>query len=379
MPVIIIGAMLIAPLSGPLAGLGAGTATVDRSLIRLSAINFALISVCGFFISFIFFLLTPGPVQEGWFTRTAPAIWDVLVSVICGMIVALSGHGRRNGFVIAGVAVSTVLLPPLCTAGLYAASARAGMAWGAFSLYLVNAVFISAGCFAMIRLSKFRKIPSDQKAGQFRVVMIIFALAAVYFICLMAWKEIFKARVREFVDKEISSKNLYVVSRSANAAKREVALVLYGAVMDDSTLSRITTNKRFYGLQDASITVRYLPEEGITDSIKKWTLGMKREYNDEAVSLNTNDLVSRQLKKRLAEYDFARIEPEVYNEFTALFGECRELAIERGMIHGENGKRDTCVLIYMRQPPGAVKINVRQVEKWMKARLNINEVRLISK
>ena len=318
--------------------------------------------------------------QDGWFTRSSPSVWDVLVSVICGLIVALSGHGRRNGFVIAGVAVSTVLLPPLCTAGLYAASGRAGMAWGAFSLYLVNAVFISAGCFAMIRLSRFRRAPSDQKPVQLiRVVMILFALAAVYFIYLMSWKEIFKARVGEFVEKEISSKNLFVVARNANAAKREVMLVLYGATMDDSTLSRITTNKRFYGLQDAAITVRYLPEEGLTDSVSKWTRGMKREYNDEAVSLNANDLVSRQLKKRLAEYDFARIEPEIYNEFTALFGECRELAIERGIIHGEDGRTDTCVLIYLRQPPGATKINVRQVEKWMKARLDINEVRILSK
>jgi uncharacterized membrane protein len=380
MPVIIFGAMIIAPLTGPLAGMGAGLAVAGRSLGRISATNFSIITVFGFLASYLYFLLMPAPSAEGWYMRTAPGIWDVLVSLLAGFVVVLSGHGRRNGFVIAGAAVSTVLLPPLCTMGLYAASGTPRLMLGAMFLYLTSTAFIVMGCFLMMRASRFRRLPADQRTVTIlRVITILFILSGLVIIYMTTMKEVFKSKVQRFIDKEISSKNLYVVARSANASAEQVALVLYGAKMHDSTLNRITTNKRFYGLHDASIMVRYAPDSGLDDSLKIWMSGAKREYNDGAISLNANDLVSRELKKKLAEYDFARIDPAIFREFTALFGETKELAIEKGLIHNERGGTDTCVLIYMRQPPGAVKINLKQVEKWMKARLNMNEVRIMSR
>lgn len=377
---IVIGALLIAPLSGPLAGLAAGAAIADNHLVKFAAKNLVIISISGFAISFFYFLLMPvqAPSDE-WLVRTSPTIWDVMIALFGGLAGVLSGHGRRNGFVIAGIAIATVLLLPLCTAGYFAAIGGSALTLGAIGLYLVNIVFVFMGCFLTLRILKFKPVAvyTDPKV---RVIMnataIMVLLASMFFIYTMINKEIFKHRVQKFVDHEISSNDIFVIARTTDASAKKVTLLLYGNQMSDTMLSRITTNKRFYGLHEADLNIRYSKTAIVhPDS----TLAVHREYKDRSVALNEKELMTRQFNQRMARYDFEKVDPAIYKEFKALFGETKELSIESGIIYKEDDNTDTTILIYLRQPAGAVKINHKQVEKWIKARLNVSEVRIMSK
>jgi hypothetical protein len=106
-------------------------------------------------------------------------------------------------------------------------------------------------------------------------------------------------------------------------------------------------------------------------------LGAGREYNDREVVLNEHQLLTRQFRTQIEKYDFGRIEQPVYREFAALFGDTRELSITMAYLYNEQFERDTALLLYYRQAPSAVKINHKQVEKWLRTRLNLPRARII--
>ena len=141
---VIIGAMLISPLMGPIIGMGLAIGINDFQLLRRAAKNFAIATVISILTATVYFLITPlGEAQSELLARTSPTIYDVLIATFGGAagILALCTKGKGN--VIPGVAIATALMPPLCTAGFGLASGHLLYFLGAFYLFFINTVFIS--------------------------------------------------------------------------------------------------------------------------------------------------------------------------------------------------------------------------------------------
>lgn len=152
---VIIGAMLISPLMGPIVGLGYAAAVNDFSLIRQSARNLGTFTGLSLITSMIYFTLSPLDVPGSeLLARTTPTLWDVLIAAFGGAagMVALTRRSISN--VVPGVAIATALMPPLCTAGFGLANGRWDMFAGAFYLFLINGVFIAASTLAVSKLVK---------------------------------------------------------------------------------------------------------------------------------------------------------------------------------------------------------------------------------
>lgn len=121
-PAVIIGAMLISPLMGPIMGIGLGISINDFELVKKGGRNLAIATIISVATSTLYFWLTPlHEAQSELLARTTPPIWDVFIAFFGGLAGIVAGTRKEKSNVIPGVAIATALMPPLCTAG-YAVS-----------------------------------------------------------------------------------------------------------------------------------------------------------------------------------------------------------------------------------------------------------------
>ncbi|MDE6547597.1 MAG: DUF389 domain-containing protein, partial [Muribaculaceae bacterium] len=115
---VIIGAMLISPLMGPIIGIGLAVGIQDFELMKRSFRNLLAAAFFSVITSCVYFLISP--VNEGHselLARTSPTIYDVFIAFFGGSAGILAIASKVKGNVIPGVAIATALMPPLCTVG----------------------------------------------------------------------------------------------------------------------------------------------------------------------------------------------------------------------------------------------------------------------
>src|SRR5690606_31651666 len=144
-PAVIIGAMLISALMGPILGMGYSLAVYDFTLFRRAMVNFGFAVLVSLIASTAYFLITPrGEAHSELLARTQPNIYDVIIALVGGLAGIVAVSSKNKGNVITGVAIATALMPPLCTAGYGLATGRWNFFLGAFYLFTINSVFIAA-------------------------------------------------------------------------------------------------------------------------------------------------------------------------------------------------------------------------------------------
>jgi uncharacterized hydrophobic protein (TIGR00271 family) len=149
---VIIGAMLISPLMGPIVGIGLAIGIDDRPLLLTGLRNFGVAMAISLLVATAYFLMTPlGDVTRELEARTAPTLLDVGVAFFGGLAGIVSGSRRERTNAIPGVAIATALMPPLCTAGFGLATGNMPFFLGAFYLFFLNAVFISLATLFVVR------------------------------------------------------------------------------------------------------------------------------------------------------------------------------------------------------------------------------------
>ncbi|MDE6460535.1 MAG: TIGR00341 family protein, partial [Paramuribaculum sp.] len=154
---VIIGAMLISPLMGPIIGLGLGVGVHDYDLIKRCLRNLVMAAGFSVLASTIYFLISP--VNEGHselLARTSPTIYDVLIGFFGGAAGIIGLGSKNKGNVIPGVAIATALMPPLCTAGYGIATWQLNYFFGAFYLFLINSIYIAFATFIGVKLFKYK-------------------------------------------------------------------------------------------------------------------------------------------------------------------------------------------------------------------------------
>lgn len=153
---VIIGAMLISPLMGPIIGMGLGLGIHDLALLKKAALNYLFAVVVSLLTSTVFFLLSPiDEAHSEILSRTSPNIYDVLIAFFGGMAGIIALSSRLKGNVIPGVAIATALMPPLCTAGYGLATWRLNFFFGAFYLFIINTVFIALATLITLKFLNF--------------------------------------------------------------------------------------------------------------------------------------------------------------------------------------------------------------------------------
>ena len=152
---VVIGAMLISPLMGPIMGIGYGIGVYNFPLIRKSVMSLLLATVIAFLASTLYFLISPlSEAHSELLARTSLTIWYVLIAFFGGLAGIIAATRKIKTNVIPGVAISTALMPLLCTAGYGLANGQWHFFFGAFYLYIINSVFIAFAAFIIISAMK---------------------------------------------------------------------------------------------------------------------------------------------------------------------------------------------------------------------------------
>jgi len=196
---VVIGAMLISPLMGPILGVGMAIAINDIDTLKRSLINLATMIVLSLITAFLFFYLFPlSEDTSELLGRTSPDIRDVLIAFFGGLalIIARTKKGTIAS-VIFGVAIATALMPPLCTAGYGLAKALSGetavnlqgevvtgfdYAMGAMYLFTINTIFIALATFMVLKVLRFPMLKYANSAKRKRIARIASVLAIIVMI-----------------------------------------------------------------------------------------------------------------------------------------------------------------------------------------------------
>ena len=232
---VVIGAMLISPLMGPIMGIGFSVGTNDIDTFRKSVWNFLVMVVLSVLTSFIYFKITPltGASHE-LLSRTSPTFFDVMIAFFGGLagIVALTRKGFFN--VISGVAIATALMPPLCTAGYGLAVGNMHFLAGALYLFLINSFYIALATFIVIKYLHFPVAKYLNSAKRRRLSRLVYFLAllvmipSVWSLLQMYRNEMYRRSARQFVEKTVRYEGSQIVKTDIKPAEKSIRIYLIG-------------------------------------------------------------------------------------------------------------------------------------------------------
>ena len=259
---VIIGAMLISPLMGPIIGMGLAVGRVDLELLKRSLTNYGVATVISVLTAALYFQLTPlTEAQSELLARTSPTLYDVLIALFGGAagILALSTGGKGN--VIPGVAIATALMPPLCTAGYGLAMGEWSFFFGACYLFFINTVFIALATYVGVRLLKFRPKQFVDKARlavvnrYIAVIVVVTMLPAVYMTTQIIRQSVFENRVKQFVKQELNQPGTRILSEQADRETKTLDVVALGAALPNEMIEAARQRLADYQLADYQLNV----------------------------------------------------------------------------------------------------------------------------
>lgn len=385
---VIIGAMLISPLMGPIIGLGLAIGVEDFELLKRSLRNLVVAAVFSVLASTVYFLISP--VSEGHselLARTSPTIYDVLIGFFGGGAGIFAIASKNKGNVIPGVAIATALMPPLCTVGYGLATWQMPYFFGALYLFLINSIYICLATFIGVKLMHFARAHTANpvRAKKLRKVVytvsILTLLPSIYLTYNMLRVERFQQSADRFVSEEMHFPTTQVLSHSAVMVhgQKQINVTLIGKVLpQDSLTLALSAKLRFYGLQGAKLNV-VQGDNGIASAgslaghsvkeiyeIAQTSLVQKQQQIDSLRTLldarNANDSIS------------ARLAPEL----KVIFPQVAEIAITKAVFGSiDTGGLDTAniALVNYAKPISAASRN--ELARYLAARLRVKEVELV--
>ena len=208
---VVIGAMLISPLMGPILGFGLSIAINDLETLKKSIVNFSVMVVLSVFTAYLFFSFFPLREESSeLLSRTEPDIRDVLIAFFGGLslIVAKTKKGTISP-VIFGVAIATALMPPLCTVGFGLAVGNASFSVGAMYLFMINSLYIVLATYITVKFLRFpliNYVNSTRRRLISRIVTIlsiVMLIPAFFTFADVLFESKFNNSVDEFFEREL--------------------------------------------------------------------------------------------------------------------------------------------------------------------------------
>ena len=379
---VIIGAMLISPLMGPIMGIGYGAGINDFSLLRKGFKNLAIATVIALTTSTLYFLISPlSSAQSELLARTTPTVWDVLIGFFGGLagIVATTRKEKTN--VIPGVAIATALMPPLCTAGFGLATGNINYFFGAFYLYIINFVFIALSSFLIIRVfniteKKYVDAALAKKAQRYIIAIVIATiLPSSYLAYELVDEEIFKSKANTFVATEFNFQNTSVSQLKINPKTKTLKVFLIGEHIPQKELNKINPKLQAAGLGNAKlriyqngekeeINLTNLKADIISDLYKE------SKTNTESIAIELNNIKSDIAKNK--EYF-----KDLPNELKTIFPDIDQVVLSETYIQdNETNETKKTFVLNIDENSKISKKELSAIESWLKTRTKQENVKI---
>jgi uncharacterized hydrophobic protein (TIGR00271 family) len=257
---VIIGAMLISPLMGPINGMGYSLATYNFPLFRKAVRNLSFAVIASIVASTMYFTMSPiSTAHSELLARTSPTIYDVLIALFGGLAGILAISSKQKGNVIPGVAIATALMPPLCTAGYGLATGQYNYFFGAFYLFTINTAFIAISSVIISQVLKFptrQHISKEQRIRVHRLTtffIIIVLIPSVYFGYKLVEKEKFVESAKKYVNNISVFEGNYLLKNEIDPNAKIIKLVYGGLSLNKSQKTMIIEKAKDFSLANAKI------------------------------------------------------------------------------------------------------------------------------
>ena len=389
---VVIGAMLISPLMGPILGIGYSIAVNDVDSLKASVINFGAMVTLSIITSFIFFSIpifkeaTPEILA-----RTKPDVRDVLIAISGGLalIVAIS-RPKPQFNTVAGVAIATALMPPLCTAGFGLATGQFRYFGGALFLFIINSIFISLAAFGIVKYLGFpmRRYINEAKRRKIAQIASLVAFVILSFSIYQFYKlyllNDYNTRAERFIEtlKEEGVNIIGENSQSVNYASREIKLYVFGSDYTNSDIRRWEETMEDMGLKNTELTILQSQDNsGIQQDIEQ----MKELYvnnlnmltsRDE--SIREKDVRINELEKNLLRYSANEIRfDQVTEEVGIIYKDISQIGFAREF-RSDFKKLDTINIVTVQWKEGVSRKKRQEQEKslqeWLSKRLKLKSL-----
>ncbi len=290
---VIIGAMLISPLMGPINGMGYSLATYDFALFRKAVKNFSFAVIVSLLTSAVYFFISPvNTAHSELLARTSPTIYDVFIALFGGVAGMLALSSKLKGNVIPGVAIATALMPPICTAGYGLATLQINFFFGALYLFTINTVFIAVASMAVSQFLKFpiRTIVEKERAKRvdryITAILLITAIPSIYFGYQLVQNEKFSENARKFISRVSVFDNSYLFESTINPTTRSIRLLYSGFGVSDSVRIKIKNTALALDLDTGKLSIHSGTDERILKTETEKILTETEALNNKLAATN---------------------------------------------------------------------------------------------
>ena len=384
---VIIGAMLISPVMGPIMGFGLGLGTQDNELVKNALKNFAVMVAISILASSLFFVLSPLSLvnPSELLARTRPTIYDVFIALFGGFAGIIETSRKDKGSVITGVAIATALMPPLCTVGYGISIWKGSVIFGALYLFLINSIFIALATFAAVKYFRFPLVEtSGEKKRLSKSVMYLLLVVVIVPSVITAISVVKENNFMSHADKVVAeNKNLgkcFIYDYKATYSRKSATLELFlaGEPPTDDAKKKFYNCAETYGItrsqivfhEDATSMREDLSEAEIVKGIY--------EHNEKQIN-RLNDSIAK-LETVIADFKSKEIPTAaISKELFAQYPDITELSLTRGSsVDAEGIETEQIVAFITANNPMDEELHDR-IERWLKVRLDNENVLVIGR
>jgi len=372
---VIIGAMLISPLMGPINGLGYSIATYNFYLFRKSLKNFGLAVAASIIASTIYFALSPvSTAHSELLARTNPTIYDVLIALFGGLAGIVAISSRLKGNVIPGVAIATALMPPLCTAGYGLATGQFNFFFGAFYLFTINSVFIGISAMFISQFLNFpiRTLIDPKRKKQINrlitIIIFITFVPSIYFGYKLVQNERFNKNATMFCNNVSFIGGAYLLKNEIDESKKTIRLIYGGNALGENEKNEIYEKASNFNIEDAKIIINqgFAFNESSTNEIEV----LRNRINSLNQVLERRDLVIDSL------VNFPKVGKNILNEIKPLYPQIRTCSYSETMLFSDTSSthKGVTFVIFSVTNENLTEKDKKGITQWLRARQNNNKL-----
>ena len=382
---VIIGAMLISPLMGPITGLGLGLGTNDRELVLFSIKNLLVMVGISLLAATLYFILTPLEIDNPTelLARTRPTIYDVFIALFGGLAGVLETARKEKGTVLSGVAIATALMPPLCTIGYGIANLSWQYTVGALFLFSINCIFIAMAAYLMAKFLKFPMKTVEQHRTRYFILsyalVILLAATSIFTGYHVIRENDFTKMANRFVKKNQNIGKTYIYDSQVNIDSKPymLELRLAGETLNEDTKEMLLRDAENYGIMRSQIVIH----EDATVQVDRFneTEIVKNLIATNASNIQVRDDSIRVLNAQIAAYKRQELPAkQLAEELQVQLPSITRLTLAKGTALEQNvvmSEEQVVVVAHCSEMPSEEEKT--RLYEWLKVRLQIDSLEII--
>lgn len=372
---VIIGAMLISPLMGPIVGAGFALGMYDFILLKKSIKNLSIATIVSLIVSTLYFYISPfKEVQSELLARTSPNIYDILIAFFGGLVGVIAVTRVEKGNPIPGVAIATALMPPLCTAGYGLATANFAFFGGAMYLYTINCVFICIATFIIVKYLKYPitkqidlKHQKQVKQG-ITVLLLIMIVPSVYFAYELLGEKEYNKKTEEFIKNEFPQTDFTLIYKKINynSIPKKIELAFLSNKFSAAEIKSLNEKMKEYQLSNTELLIKQ-----DTFDLKNDILNSLNNYKKTG---DDKDILISSLQNKIADYQLNNA--NTIKEAKILFPEINSITIAQYTITGKSKNNKTIPVILYKSEKDLVPASKEKLQIWLEQRLEKDSIEI---